>query len=342
MKRKIVLWLATIISAVALVIVVSACGSLFGAKGGDTVDVTWDPGITTGVTRITSDGLRKGWVRVSPDGTRLLYTEASRADNWQIVYLRDANNPAKTPMVGEVSYSPSWYEDSGRFVYVSYESGKGRLVRSSVSGGGKTYISNSVLGQSGDDTPSVRNGIIVFTARHETGYQIATIKENGTETTIIGDGRMPSWHPTEDKLVFIKPDPDPKYRYNVGGDIYEMDINSGQITQLYRDPDHFCYEPSYSPDGRRILFTKGTAVRTTGTITARNFLGLITKQKTVSDETTKRHVFVMNVDGTNVSVVSSGGANVISPSWGANGEVFCLVGMPNKQYEIYKLRLRGE
>jgi len=345
MKKKIVPHLISIIAVVTLLVLGVASETMptainMPAGKNDSVSVSWDEGKTFGVTRITNDGLPKNWVRVSPDGTKLLYTEASKAGNWQIVYLRDANNPAKTPLVGEIAFSPSWFEDSNRFLYVSFEGGSGRLVRSSTSGAGKTYISRAPIGQNGDDLPSIKNGLIVFTAIDGKQLKIATVKENGTETTFIGEGRSPSWHPKEDKILFIR-NTDPKYT-NInfpGGDIFELDVKSGQFTQIYSDPQFWCYEPSYSPDGKRILFTKGTAVRTTGTQTTTNILG--TNKKTVSDETIKRHIFIMNVDGTNVSPVSSGNATVISPSWGQNGEIFCLVSI-GKGFEIYKMRIRED
>lgn len=343
MKKKNVPQLISL-SVVATLLILglaSACMSMainLPTAKKDTVNVSWDEGKTFGVTRLTNDGLPKNWVRVSPDGTKLLYTEASKTGNWQIVYLRDANNPAKTPMVGEIAFSPSWYDDSNRFIYVSYESGSGRLVRSTVSGGGKTYISRSSIGQYGDDFPSIKNGIIVFTAYEGNRLAIVTVKENGTETTFLGEGRSPSWSPKEDKILFIRNESNPT---SFGGDIFELDVKSGQFTQIYSDPKFLCYEPSYSPDGKKILFTKGTSVRTTGNQITKNFMGLITKQRTISDETIKRHIFIMNADGTNVSPVSSGNATVISPSWGQNGEVYCLVSVGNG-FEIYKMRIRGD
>jgi len=341
MKRKIMPHLITVIAVTALVVLGISSATTGGAaaigSSKDAVEVTWDEGLTSGVTRITNDQRYKNRVQVSPDGTKLLYTEGSRAGYWQIAYLRDANNPAKTPLVGEISYSPSWYEDSNRILYISNESGKGRLVRSSIAGGGRTYISREAIGEYGDDYPSIRNGLIIFTAYQTNSYQIATIKENGTETTFLGDGRSPSWHPTQNKIVFIRNESDPG---NAGGDIYEMDITNSQVTQLYSDTQGLCYTPSYSPDGRRILFTKQAAVRTKGNVVTKTALGG-TKKREISVETTRTHVFIMNADGTNVSPISNGNASVISPCWGANGEVFCLVGLPNKPFEIYKLRIRN-
>jgi Tol biopolymer transport system component len=333
MKKKIMMHLVTLLAITALVILDVSSGTMQKNSKTD-VEISWDEGLTSGVTRITNDKLYKNWVKASPDGTKLLYTEASKSGNWTIMYLRDANNPSKTPLIGEIAYSPSWYEDSTRFLYISYEGGSGRLVRSSVTGGGKTYISRTAIGD-GDDTPIIRDGMIVCTSWVNNQWQIVIVKENGTEPTFLGEGRSPSWHPTEDKIVFIKNTNDPG---NSGGDIYEMDMNSGQITQVYSDPQGLCYSPSFSPDGRRILFVKETGVRRTGTVTLKNPLG--SNRKAISYETQKTHVFVMNSDGTNVSPISGGTGSVSSPCWGKDGEIFCLVGIAGQAREIYKLRIR--
>jgi Tol biopolymer transport system component len=335
MKRKFVPHLVTVIAVTLVVLGVSRCVTMDKEteSSKDSVEITWDEGLTVGATRLTNDGRPKGRVQISPDGTKLLYTEANKLGGyWQIAYLRDANNPAKTPLVGEIAYSPSWYSDSNRILYISNESGKGRLVRSSITGGGKTYISREPIGEYGDDFPSIRDGLIVFTAYQSNSFQIATIKENGTETTFLGDGRTPSWHPTENKILFIRNEGNTR---NPGGDIYEMNVSSGQVTQLYSDSQGLCYTPVYSLDGRRILFTKEAAVRTKANVNSGT-----TKKREISTETTRTHVFIMNADGTDVSPISSGNASVISPCWGVNGEIFCLVGLPRKPYEIYKLRIR--
>jgi Tol biopolymer transport system component len=351
MKRKIIPHLVTVIAVVTLLVLglasaSSGGGGFGGGKGkADAVEVTWDEGLTSGVTRLTNDNIQKNWVRVSPDGTKILYTELAgptplnSPTRWAVMYLRDANNPAKTPLVNEIAQSPSWYEDSSRFVYITVEGGVGRMVRSNVSGGGRTYISRTAIGGY-DDTPAIKNGIIVFTTWNGNSYQIVTVKENGTEPTFIGEGRSPAWHPTEDKIVFIR-NPRPDMNWSSGGNIYEMDTNSGQITMIYSDGDYRCYTPSFSPDGRRIMFAKEAVVRTTGTL---SLGGNRSSGGSVSTEETRTHIFIMNADGTNVSPISSGNGWVSSPSWGQNGEVYCLVGPPTsgKAREIYKLRIRGE
>jgi Tol biopolymer transport system component len=320
--------------------ILTVCGSLGGGKTTTTVGVTWDEGMTAGATRITNDGTAKDTVKASPDGVKLLYAEAAKKDTdgnwvWNIVYLRDANSPAKTPLITDFAFAPSWYADNTRFLYISYEGGSGRIVRSSVQGGGKTYITRAAVGDT-DNSPSIRNGLIICNTWVNGKWQLVTLKENGTEPTFLGEGRWPSWHPTENKIVFIR-----------NGDIYEMDMANNQVTQIYSDPKYACSFPSYSPNGKKILFDKGAAVKVDGVVKEEtsgfNIFGLKlfsnTKRKSVVAEVGRRHIFVINSDGSNASPLSSGTADVRSPCWGANDEIFCVVDTGDTQ-EIYKLRLR--
>jgi len=324
MKRKIDSHLVTVIAVVTLLILGLACAT----KPKEVEpEVTWDESLTAGVTRITNDGIIKDSIAVSPDGTKLLYTEATKKDSngnwaWNVICLRDANNPAKTPLITDFAFAPSWYEDNTRFLYISWEGGAGIMIRSNITGGGKTYITRTPIGNS-DDTPSIKGGIIICSVWMNEKWQLVGVRENGTEPTFVGEGRWPSWHPTENKVVFIRND-----------DIYEMNIDSGyQVTQLYSDSKYKCYTPSYSPDGKRILFSKGTLTRVNAEVS--------TKKKTqdILGELERTHIFVMDADGSYVSPLSSGRASVSFPRWGRNNEIFCLVGSGNSK-EIYKLRLR--
>jgi len=314
-----------------------ACGTTITTT---TTTISWDAGLTTGVTRITEDGIPKNSLSVSPDGTKLLYSESSKG-TWNIVYLRDANNPAKTPLISDGAFDPSWYPDNSQFLYISYEGEKGRIVRSSVTGGSRVYITRNPIGDS-DRYPSIKNGLIVCASLTNGKWQLVTVKENGTEPTFLGEGHSPSWHPTQNKIVFIK-----------SGDILEMDMspnNLGQVTVIYSDPKFACYKPSYSSDGKKILFTMGTYAKATSIATTEKktsfFDGIFSSvfssksKKENIVEVERTNLFVINVDGSNrTASLNAGTASVSSPCWGKNNEIFCLVDT-GKGNEIYKLRLK--
>jgi Tol biopolymer transport system component len=208
--------------------------------------ISFDPATLRNVMRISDDKMWKDHVALSPDGKKLLYTEKD-GNSYKIMLLKDVSVFAKTPLVNESGYYPSWFEDSTSFVYVTVEGGASKLVRSNISGGGKVYITRNPIGKT-DFNPAEKDGLIICDTLMNTSnslddeknkYQLVSLKANGTDITILGEGRRPSWHPTLPKIVFVK-----------DGSIWEMDSNTTQVTQIYLDRRDgktlFCDSPSYS------------------------------------------------------------------------------------------------
>jgi TolB protein len=270
------------------------------------------------VTRITNDGLLKDYANISPDGTKLIYCEREKDDGLRnIVLLRDVNSPAKTTLIKDGAYAPAWYENSSTFIYELYESGSYKLIRSTISGGGKTYITRNT---DGEREPSVREGVVL--CRTVTDYlldrQLVSMKDNGNEYTILGEGWSPSWHPIENKSLFIRQ-----------GNVYEMDVESTQVSELYNDPDGYnCAYPKYSGDGQYILFQKGAEAKVTGT----------KGKQTVISRNSKWQIYYMKADGTGLSPLTSGNVNATSPSWDKNNNVY-FISDANGKNEVYRARV---
>jgi TolB protein len=246
--------------------------------------------------------------------------------------LRDANLPSKTPVVTEPSFGPIWYDDNAGFIYVVYEGGSSKLVKSNISGGGKTYITRNSIGDF-DSRPSVKGHDILCETGINGVRHLVRLKDDGSEVTILGEGNSPSWHPTENKFVFIK-----------DGSVFEMNMGNNQVTQIYsaatdrnRNVVESCSQPSYSRDGKYILFAKGA--NTFITATTKTFLSSIkTLFTTKRIETERQHLFLMNANGTGLTQLTSGNVDVFSPSWGINSEIFFVANVQNAT-EIWKARL---
>jgi TolB protein len=335
--------------------------SLAGCRTTQTTDVTITVASSTlqNVTRVTDNKFRKSSIRVSPDGTKLLYCEANETDpnvtlyfnDFRIMLLRDINVSAKTPLVNDPSYGPVWFDDNSGFAYVAYEGSGSKLVKSSIAGGGKTYISRTSIGDA-DANPSVRGDTILCDTLVGRVRQLASLKDNGTQITILGEGEQPSWHPDGSKFVFIRRARE--YRGNIPYDtssVYEMDIISNQVTQIYaaviNEADGIaesCSRPSYSADGRYILFSKGVDVHladiSTKTETKGGFFDKLisTTRDKVNISERRLHLFLMNADGTNLTQLTSGNVDVFSPTWGANNEIFFISNVQNAT-EIWKAYL---
>jgi TolB protein len=319
----------------SVVCVLGGCASNPQTSGGA---ITYDTALLTGVSVITDDKLSKDWVKASPDGTKLLYCESSKVvsrsdltevgyNYWNIMFLRDANIAAKTPLITDYAYAPAWYENNTGFIYVVNEGGSSKLVRSSISGGGKTYITRNPIGKN-DARPVIRNGVILCDTEMNGKRQIVSLLENGTGVTILGEGYSPSWHPFENRFIFIR-----------NGDLYEMDLEMNQVTQIYSDNSYACAMPSYSSNGEIILFQKGAVQKVVGTREEKSgFLGGLfggKKKTTEVSEENRWHIFTIKKDGTNLSQLTNGNVDVYSPCWGKDNEIY-FVSNSNGNTEIWK------
>jgi TolB protein len=268
-------------------------GSLFKPKVADSI--SFDPATLRNVMRVSDDKMWKDHVVLSPDGRKLLYTEKD-GNSFKIMLLKDISIFAKTPIVNDSGYYPSWFGDSESFVYVTLDGGSSKLVRSNISGGGKVYITRNPIGKS-DYNPAEQDGIIICDTEINGKNQLVSLKTNGSDITILGEGQRPSWHPTLPKVVFIR-----------DGAIWEMDSNTTQVTQIYVDRRDgvtlACDSPSYSKDGKYIVFSKKSPVANT--------------------KTRYNHLFRINADGSNLTQLTEGMVNAFSPSWGPNNTIYFI------------------
>jgi TolB protein len=302
--------------------------------------ISYDSATLQNVVRVTDNKLRKDAVRVSPDGSKILYCEANVTDvdaglsfdRFSVMLLSDAILSAKTPIVADPSFGPIWYDDNIGFIYVVYEGGSSKLVKSNITGGGKTYVTRNSIGDF-DTRPSIKGRDILCETGVNGVRHIVRVKDDGSEVTILGEGNSPSWHPRENKFIFIK-----------DGSICEMNLTNNQVTQIYsaatdknRNVIEFCRQPSYSKDGKYILFAKGadTFITATATTFLSGLKALFTREKI---ETERQHLFLINANGTGLSQLTSGNVDVFAPSWGINNEIFFVANVQNAT-EIWKARL---
>ncbi|MDR1505801.1 MAG: hypothetical protein LBI67_01725 [Treponema sp.] len=303
-------------------VLIAGCAGLFGSRKVGEEVTFWDASLLSNVTRITNDGLFKGWAKISPDGTKLIYCERKTNNGlWDIVLLRDVNSPAKTTVLKD-GFQPAWYENSSTFIYAVLDGSSYKLVRSSITGGGKTFITRNA---EGEWQPSIREGVVLCSTT--TNGQLVSMKDNGTEYTYLGEGYSPSWHPFENKFLFVR-----------GGNIYELDVESTQVSEIYSDQDDWaCAYPKYSGDGQYILFQKGAEVKVTGT-QGTNILGRLFNKTSVIGRNSKWQIYYMKSDGTGLSPLTNGNVNAFGPSWDKNNNVY-FISDANGKEEVYRARI---
>lgn len=313
--------------------------TVFSCVTTDEVQVSYDKSVLQNVSKVTDDGLSKVELAVSPDGNQLLYVEINKSvrsyitnmrdrnsGNYydcQMYLLRDISRPSKTPLGLTFSYDPAWNKSGKEFVFTALENNQFKLVRANVEGGRKTYITRTPIGNE-DGEPDIKNNVILCHTKINGKWQIVTLNYDGTEITLVCEGYSPKWHPTENKFVFIR-----------DGGIFEMDLDLNQATEIYKDADFPCYKPSYSKDGKYILFEQLTPVNAKGTMTS----SLTKRIVSIANSRTNFHLYLISSDGMNKMQLTNGSVDAYSPVWGADNTIF-FISAANNKTDIWKAKVQ--
>lgn len=311
----------------------------FSCVSTDEVQVSYDKSVLQNVSKVTDDGTAKTGIAVSPDGKQLLYVDINQSvrsyitnmkdrnsGNYydcQMYLLRDVSRPSKTPLGLTFSYDPAWNKSGKEFVFAALENNQFKLVRANIEGGRKTYITRTPIG-SEDGEPDIKNNVILCHTKINGKWQIATLNYDGTEITLICEGYSPKWHPTENKFVFMR-----------NGGIFEMNLDLNQATEIYKDADFPCYQPSYSKDGKYILFSQLTPVNAKGTMTS----SLTKRIISIANTRTNVHLYLISSDGINKTQLTSGSVDAYSPVWGADNTIF-FISAANNKTDIWKAKVQ--
>jgi len=291
-----------------------------------TKTIEYDQATMQDLKQITSNGYSKDWINVSPNGGMLLYCESipqlkasdisnKRIQTYQIMLLKDAQKPAATQLVTDKSVTPAWFTNDV-FVYSVIEGGVPKLIKANIGGGGKVYITRNAVGTY-DVHPSVRGNYILFDTEINKKNVLYRTNDTGSEVTNYGEGETPYWHPRNaQKFVFVK-----------NGEIYEMDLSTGQPTKLFGEANYRSANPKYSADGNYILFQKEALVR------------IVDSKSGKAREVKHWHLFVVKVDGTALTQITSGDVDVFCPAWGTNNTAFFISNAAGGSTEIYTAKV---
>lgn len=311
----------------------------FSCVSTNEVQISYDKSVLQNVSKVTDDGLSKVELAVSPDGNQLLYVEINKSvrsyitnmrdrnsGNYydcQMYLLRDISRPSKTPLGLTFSYDPAWNKSGKEFVFTALENNQFKLVRANIEGGRKTYITRTPIGNE-DGEPDIKNNVILCHTKINGKWQIVTLNYDGTEITLVCEGYSPSWHPRENKFVFIR-----------DGGIFEMDLDLNQATEIYKDVDFPCYKPSYSKDGKYILFSQLTPVNTKGSMTS----SLSKRIISIANSRRNIHLYLISSDGMNKTQLTSGAVDAYTPVWGADNTIF-FISAANNKTDIWKAKVQ--
>ena len=227
--------------------------------------------------------------RVSPDNSRVAFSELGRS-GWSIrMYSLILNRLVAFPEWGGTTITPAWSSDGTRLAFSSSRTGNPDIYVCDASGSGAHRIT-AFRGPNSSPTWNPKtNGQIAWVSGRTGLPQIYIMDADGGNVQRLTDGgyaSAPSWSPNGELLAFAW-----NRSYGPGApggeDIYVMDIASKKWTQLTHS-EGANDAPSWAPDGRHIVFQR--------------------------EEGGGTEIWMMLADGTDQQQLTHGGGNSM-PNW---------------------------
>jgi TolB protein len=176
-----------------------------------------------------------------------------------------------------VELSPAWSPDGTRIVFAAGTLNKFELFVINADGTGEQQLTQG-QGQAWRPDWSPDGQKIVFQANNE----IAVMNAAGGEPHSIAVGEAPAWSSDGSRIAFSARPGDVE-----GRAIWTMAADGTDLKRVTSGP--WDYEPDWSPDGRRIVFSRL--------------------------ELGGMQLHVVNLDGTGDAVVAADSSLNVSPSW---------------------------
>ncbi|HEX4154100.1 MAG TPA: translocation protein TolB [Acidobacteriaceae bacterium] len=194
--------------------------------------------------------------RVSPDNSRVAFSELGRSSGFQIrMYSLLLNRVVNFSDAGGTNVSPAWSPNGQQIAFSSSRTGDPEIWVSDAQGLGAHRITD-FRGPDVSPTWNPKTGAQIAWVSGRTGLpQIYIMDADGSGVQRMTDGgyaSSPSWSPNGQFLAFAW---DRKYGPGAPGgqDIYVMEIATKRWIQLTHDSGR-CDFPAWSPDGRHLVY----------------------------------------------------------------------------------------
>ncbi|KAB7731453.1 DUF5050 domain-containing protein [Rudanella paleaurantiibacter] len=280
-------------------------------------------GSAEGLTRETSDPGQEDYPKVSPDGKWLLYNSLETTSylvlqpSWKLdvktnrklqIVKKQIGVPTTNPLVTHAAY-PTWLPDGSGIIYSYVAPEKPVIVRSNTNGVGLNYISQAALGDDDAEPIITKDGkTIIFTTIHSGERKICSMDIKGGNFSIIGTGSHIAFNPKNPDQII----------YNAMSgkfiQIFTMNLKTGERSQLTTG-DYNNRDGAFSQDGKYIAFVSNRD----------------------APKKPNHHLYIMNVDGSNMVQLSRGDTNEANPCFGPDGTIF-FSSNADKNYNIWKVK----
>jgi TolB protein len=213
---------------------------------------------------------------------------------------------------GVAAFDAAWLPKT--IVYISNAMGGMQLVRAAKAAPGAAV---SVVVRA-DDAPNIGSvsaakevRILAFQTQIRDVWNIATVKPDGTDLMVIGEGNNPRISPDGTRIAFEK-------EVNSRWQVFTMDIEGGDLTQV-TDFEATNGAPEWSPDGKWIVFASDAG-------SAR-----------FADPNAVMNLFVIRPDGTQLAQLTDGPRKSTEPCWGSDGWIY-FASDEGGTYDLWRLK----
>ncbi|HEX9123775.1 MAG TPA: hypothetical protein VF984_10565 [Actinomycetota bacterium] len=231
----------------------------------------------------------------SPDGTRIAFTRRPKVTLRPDLFVMHANGRARVRLTATpvAERHPAWSPDSTTLVYAVRTDARSptRLFTIRADGTGRSQLTFEGSGTYDDDPSWSPDGSkIAFDSNRDGGFpEIYVMNADGSNPIRLTTNHLvdadPTWSPDGTRIAFVRCCADGS------SEIYEMNADGTGEINVTDTPDANESDPDWSPDGLQIVYA---AVPTGGG---------------------PADVWVMNADGSARSVLVSGPAADLAPSW---------------------------
>ncbi len=272
----------------------------------------------SGQTRLTNNPAADSGPTWSPDGSKIAFS--SDRDGNSDIYVMNADGSGQTRLTDNPAgdAGPIWSPDGSRIAFTSNRDGNGEIYVMNADGSGQTRLTNIEFGSAADPTWSPDGTRIAVTSAI-TGRAAGILVVNAVGNDQLAEGNLllpcqtpvatgcfltypppfshssPAWSPDGSRIAFVET-PLPQFNPDTGEfesldippGIYVINADGSGQTRLTDNPANDS-DPTWSPDGSRIAFTRGPFGST--------------------------DIYVMNADGSDQTNLTNNPAADFAPTW---------------------------